>query len=176
MIAMNDLGHGTRFTFTGCDYQGLADVTRIAFARHFRLFDQRDRISIDPSPAQIRLQYLSSRTSAISDSATCIQLRIDLHDDLMWIHNVQVAPALRGQGLGRELVTASERLVSPMGISLIRVYPLISAVGFWESLSYKPVAHISRVLQKRIASKILEETAAETATNAFFDRVVVDFL
>jgi GNAT superfamily N-acetyltransferase len=128
----------------------LEAVAQDAFAQSVRVYDDQDTIAIHAGSHQMRLHYKSRRASWPAHSATFVQCRVDEGSDEVWINRLQVSDPLRRQGLGRELVQGVEDTARAIGMSAIAVYPLIDAVGFWESLGYLPDSHRSRVLQKQL--------------------------
>ena len=130
--------------------KSLEAAARQAFAEHVRLYDKQDQIIVHVEPHQLRLVYVSIRASRQSGSATFIQCGVDDECRKMWIHSLQVSDALRRQGVGREMVEATEATARAIGISSIRAHPLLGAVAFWSSLGYTPDEHMSHVLQKEL--------------------------
>jgi GNAT superfamily N-acetyltransferase len=114
------------------------------------VYDARDQITVDNEPRILRLVYVSVRASQQTGAATFIQCRIEQPGDGMWIASLQVSNRFRRQGLGREMVTASEAMARRIGVSTVKIWPLLPALGFWVSLGYREDPHTSRVLYKEV--------------------------
>jgi N-acetylglutamate synthase-like GNAT family acetyltransferase len=122
----------------------------MAFAEYVRFYDEQDQVIVHVEPHHLRLVYINVRASRQSSSATLIQCRIDEELEEMWITSLQVCETQRRQGVGCEMVQATEATARAMGISSMKIYPLADAVGFWKSLGYEPDERMSRVLQKTL--------------------------
>jgi GNAT superfamily N-acetyltransferase len=80
-----------------------------------------------------------------------MQCQIYLDAGEMWIASLRVAAPFRLQGLGRELVTASERIARDMGIGIIKVFPFPASEPFWRKMDYEPDPRAARVLLKDLS-------------------------
>lgn len=133
----------------------LETSAREALVEYVRFYDKDDRVIVHVESNHLRLVYLNVRASRQSSSATLIQCRIDEESDEefeeMWITSLQVSETQRRQGIGCEMVQAMEATARAMGIPAMKVYPLVDAHGFWESLGYQPDERMSRVLQKKLS-------------------------
>ena len=130
--------------------ESLEAAARLAFAEHVRLYDEQDQIIVRAERHELRLVYLSIRASRQSSSATFIRCGVDSELRQMWINSLQVSDALRRQGVGREMVEATEATARAVGISSVKVYPLVDAAAFWETLGYTADTSRSRVLHKEM--------------------------
>ena len=129
----------------------LERAARTAFANTVADFDHDDEIIVHIENDHLRLVYLNVRASRRFSTATMIQCRFEASVNEIWINSLQVCDALRRQGFGRELVEAVEATARAIGVFSIKVYPLTNAVGFWESLGYRPDSRIARVLCKDLS-------------------------
>lgn len=130
--------------------ESLEAAARTAFAEHVWLYDQQDQIIVQGEPHQMRLVYFSRRASRQSGCASFIQCRVDERCWQMWISTLKLSEALRRQGLGRDMVEASEATARAIGVLSIKVCPLPEVVGFWKSLGYTWDARISCILHKNL--------------------------
>jgi GNAT superfamily N-acetyltransferase len=130
--------------------ESLEAAARKAFAKHVWLFDEQDQIIVHVEPHQLRLVYVSVRASRQSSLATFIQCRVDDGGEQMWISTVKASADLRRQGLSRKMVEAAEATARAIGVSMVKVYPLLDTVGFWRSLGYASTSSSSGVLQKQL--------------------------
>jgi GNAT superfamily N-acetyltransferase len=128
----------------------LTAAASFALAQHVRVYDDRDRLAVHAEPGELRLVYVSVRATRLSRTATFMQFRVDEQGEQMWITGLQVSETSQRQGLGREMVHAAEDTARRIGASSIKIWPLVSAVGFWESMGYRPDARMSRVLCKEL--------------------------
>jgi GNAT superfamily N-acetyltransferase len=137
---------------------GMLETTaRRAFSRFVRYYDEDDEVIVHVAPYHVRLIYLNRRASRQASRATFIQCRADEQEDCVWITSLQVSPDLQRQGLGSEMVSAVEATARAIGRSKILVCPLLTAVGFWNSLGFKPHQRMSRVLQKQVDRQLRAE-------------------
>jgi len=123
-------------------------------------FDEGDMLSVDQGPDDVRVAYVSLQASAGPSHCTCMQCQIYLDAGEMWIANLRVAAPFRLQGLGRQLVTASERIAREMGIRIIRVFPFLASEPFWRKMGYEPDPRAARVLLKDLSWQYVTHNGA----------------
>ena len=111
-------------------------------------FDEDDRLLVDVGLDHIRVAYFSAQAPSESRDCTYMRCQIYLNAGEMWIASLRVAAPFRLQGLGRQLVTASERIAREMGIRIIKVSPFPASELFWRKMGYEPDPRAARVLLK----------------------------
>jgi GNAT superfamily N-acetyltransferase len=94
------------------------------------------------------VRYVAAVTSHGQRDATKLHLMVGDDREVIWIRDLRVAEALRGRGLGRQLVRAVERVARELGVSQVMLLPLSQAADFWRKLGYRPAPDMSRVLTK----------------------------
>lgn len=114
-------------------------------------FDEGDTLSVGQELDDVRVAYVSLQASAGCSDCTCMQCQIYLDAGEMWIASLRVGTPFRLQGLGRQLVTASERIAREMGIRIIKVFPFPVSEPFWRKMGYDPDPGTTRVLLKDLS-------------------------
>lgn len=59
--------------------------------------------------------------------------------DIHYVHDLSIDPAMRGTGLGRALVTASQDAARRAGLDRSELVAVAGAAPFWEALGYEAV-------------------------------------
>ncbi len=126
-------------------------VVRPILRETLSCFDEGDTLFVGQGLDDVRVAYVSSQASAGPSDCTCIRCQIYADAGEMWIANLRVAAPFRLQGLGRQLVTASERIAREMGIQIIRVFPFLVSKPFWRKMGYEPDPRAARVLLKDLS-------------------------
>jgi GNAT superfamily N-acetyltransferase len=62
-----------------------------------------------------------------------------------YLHDLAIAPALRGTGLGRALVTASQAAARQAGLNRSELMAVAGAAPFWHALGYEAVPADARL-------------------------------
>ncbi len=128
-------------------------------------FDEDDRLLVDVGLDHIRVAYVSAQASGGPCDCTCMQCQIYLDAGEMWIARLRVAAPFRLQGLGRQLVTASERIAREMGIRIIKVSPFPASEPFWRKMGYEPDARTARVLLKDLSWQYVTHNGVHQTEN-----------
>ena len=133
------------------DTDSVGTVVRSILRGTLSCFDEGDMLSVGQGPDDLRVAYVSSQASGGPSHCTCMQCQIHFDAGEMWIASLRVAAPFRLQGLGRQLVTASERIAREMGIQIIRVFPFLPSEPFWRKMGYEPDPRAARVLLKDLS-------------------------
>ena len=124
-------------------------VAHSIFRRSCRHFSEREIVQADQVRGDLQISLRSVTHSAIE--TVHMKLRIRANCDEMLIGDLRVAPALRLQGRGRELVEAAEAIAHVLGIHRIHLFPLWPSRPFWHSMGYRPQTGSSQVMEKNIS-------------------------
>ena len=116
----------------------------------FYWFDQGDPLIVECGAGQVRVFYLSNRTSTGCHDTTFLKCRFNLESNQMWLGSIQVAASYRRQGLGRQLVLTTEEIARAMAVGAVNVFPLASSQHFWGKMGYTPHPRTARVLWKHL--------------------------
>ena len=133
---------------------------RAAFQEEFARFGPADSLLVECSQRCVRVFFASAQASRGMGESTSIDCRIHLDSRQMWIASLYVAPSLRLQGLGRELVRVAEQMARVCGVETVKILSRPSSLGFWRQLEYTPEPNTARILWK-----ILTDSRSETIRN-----------
>ncbi len=130
--------------------QDVEGVVRSALAGTLSCYDSEDSLILDRASGLVEIAYCSSRASAGPSDETKMELSFSFDTGEMWIGSLRVAVPFRSTGLGRELVSAAEKIARSIGITTVSVLPFDSARPFWLKVGYQPHRCTSRALSKRV--------------------------
>ena len=128
--------------------QPIGETVRTAFGEAFSYYSEADPLVVEEGKFEIRISYVSLRTSPDPSNVTCVTLHFRFDANEMWIGSLSVAIPFRSNGLGRQLVEAAETIARAIEIPSVMVYPFTSARSFWEKMGYCPHCWRARVLSK----------------------------
>ena len=130
-----------------------ADVMFEVLQSTYPLFDDAcDQLKTYPMRDAVRVQYHSARASSTDADVTLMELVHFFTARHLWIGQLTVSRACRGQGIGSSLALAAEEVGAVIGADSLLVYPLAKARMFWSKLDYQSSASMSRVMFKRLRS------------------------
>ena len=128
----------------------IGETVPTAFGEAFSYYSQADPLVLEEGQFEIRIFYVSLRTSPDPSNVTRVTLHFRFDTNEMWIGSLSVATPFRLIGLGRQLVEAAETIARAIGIPSVKVYPFTSARSFWEKMGYCPHRCTARVLSKDV--------------------------
>ena len=126
-------------------------VARAVLRQTFCFYDDCDEVTVEPLPAGVRVEYVSTRASFGFRDVTRLECRVESHRSQMWVDGLRVAVPLRFNGIGRQLVTAVERIALALGLPTVSAYPIAPARGFCEEIGYDSHLTTARVMTKDLA-------------------------
>ncbi len=135
------------------------DISRHALTRTFPWFDETDPIIVECVLEEVRLFYIC-RGRANSEERTFIDCRFHFDSRQLWIGSIQVASCYRSNGVGAQLVRATEAAARLLEMREIRLQPRPSAIGFWERLQYVADPRAVRVMWKDAGRFAAHQTRA----------------
>ena len=74
----------------------------------------------------------------------------DMHGNLPALQ--AVLADIEQKGIGRQMVRATERIASMLGIRAINLFPLFGSESFWRKMGYRPHHRTARVMSKTVSS------------------------
>lgn len=97
-----------------------------------------DLLSASGLPHDGLADHFTAALIARDDDAVVGSAALELYGEAALLRSVAVAPALRGQGLGRELTSAALQLARARGVR--RIYLLTtSAAGYFPTIGFTPI-------------------------------------
>jgi len=131
----------------------IAAIAQSVIAEELRCYDQQDELLLESRCQGAHMAYVSARASRSPSDITCMTCEISFERSEMWFSTLQVSSAFREQGLGRQLVTAAERIACAVGLQVVNGFPLHSSRPFWEKMGYRAHPRIAHVLTKPLATR-----------------------
>lgn len=131
------------------DRTAIGGVVAETFRGRLPYNHDEDWVTVDRRLTHLRLVY-GCWSVADRSSPTRIELSVASQEQHAWIGNLFVAAEKRGRGIGTAMADAAEELLLRMAIPGVTVFPLRSAVRFWQRRGYQLHPRQSRVLLKSL--------------------------
>ena len=136
---------------TAMDSESVTAIVRPVLARTVFCFHEQDALVVEDRLDSIRVAYASACSSGGPQDSTRIECQLCFDTGQMWIGTLHVSVGFRSKGLGRQLVTAVERIASAIGLRMVSGFPLQSSQRFWERMGYRTHPTMARVVTKDLA-------------------------